>query len=104
MPLVLRYNWNETYRQDERRNILEQFFRSSPVAPNRDVLNLVSGHIEIALHVDNEKRFVGYEVGQLGVVWICAKCKLSGTFDTLEDYEREAGVYYMDHESSHEQE
>lgn len=104
MPLVLRYNWNETYRTDERQNILEQFFRNSPVLPNRTVLNLLSGHIEIALHVDNEKRFVCYEVGKLGMVWICAKCDHTVMFDSLEEYERDAGVYYMGHEPTHEQE
>ena len=104
MALILRYNWNEAYRTDERQNILEQFFRNSPVPPNRVVLNLLSGHIEIALHVDNEKRFVAYEVGKLGIVWICVKCNHTVTFDSLDEYERGGGVYYMDHERTHEQE
>ncbi len=97
MPLTLRYNWNETHRQDDRMTVLKSFFRNAPVLPNQSVLNLIMGNIEVALHIDFQKRYVGYEVGQLGVVWICAKCDQTVTFDDLEKYKDGVEEHYQNH-------
>ncbi|MCH8024376.1 MAG: hypothetical protein IIB43_06685 [Candidatus Marinimicrobia bacterium] len=43
------------------------------------------------------KRFVGYEVGQLGVVWICAKCDQTVTFEDLDKYNEGVEGHYQDH-------
>ncbi len=77
--------------------ILKSFFRNAPVLPNRPVLDLLMGNIEVALYVDNQKHYVGYEVGQLGVVWICAKCAQTVTFEDLEKYKDGAEDHYQDH-------
>ena len=77
--------------------VLKSFFRSAPALPNQSVLNLLMGNIEVALYIDLQKRYVGYEVGQLGVVWICAKCEQTTTFDNLDDYKTSAESLYQDH-------
>lgn len=97
MPLTLRYDWSETHRKEERRTILESFFRNTPVLPNQSVVNLLMGHMEVAIYVDPMKRFVGYEVGQLGVVWICVKCEQTVTFEDLETYNEGVEEHYQAH-------
>ncbi len=84
--------------------ILKSFFRSALVLPNQAVVNLLMGHIEVALQVDIQKRFVGYEVGQLGVVWICAKCDQTVTFEDREQYKERVEEYYLNHLPECEQE
>ena len=97
MPLTLRYNWKEAHRPEERMTILKSFFRNTPAQPNHDVLKLLTGNIEVAIYVDPMKRFVGYEVGQLGVVWICAKCDQTVTFEDLDKYNEGVEGHYQDH-------
>ncbi len=77
--------------------VLKSFFRNAPALPNQAVVNLLMGNIEVALYLDTQKRFVGYEVGQLGVVWICAKCDQTITFEDLEQYNEGVEEYYLDH-------
>jgi hypothetical protein len=96
--MKLRYNWEEIRRPDERFRLLKQYFHSAPALPNRAVLNLLMGSVEVSLFVDHQKRFVGYEVGRFGVVWICATCKATKTFRSQKEYNASAESYYESHE------
>jgi hypothetical protein len=94
----LRYNWDEIRKPEERFKLLNQYFHNAPAPPNRAVLNLVMGSVEVVLHEDDQKRFVGYEVGRFGVVWICAKCKKTFTLRDLKEFKAAGESYYLDHE------
>ncbi|UCD37035.1 MAG: hypothetical protein JSW54_09370 [Fidelibacterota bacterium] len=94
----LRYNWDEIRRPEERFRLLKQYFHSAPALPNKAVLNLVMGSVEVSLHVDDHERFVGYEVGRFGIVWICTKCEATTTFTTLKEFRASGENYYDAHQ------
>ncbi|UCH09753.1 MAG: hypothetical protein JSU61_11120 [Fidelibacterota bacterium] len=94
----LRYNWDEIRKPEERFRLLNQYFHSAPAPPNRAVLNLVMGSVEVVLHVDEHERFVGYEVGRFGVVWICSKCRATVTLQDLKEFKSEGEICYLEHE------
>lgn len=97
--MKLRYNWEEIRKPAERFRLLKQYFHTAPAPPNQAVLNLLMGSVEVSLYVDEQdERFVGYEVGRFGVVWICTKCKATKTFRSLKDFKDFGENYYESHE------
>ena len=89
-------NWDKMDSEDQL-NVLEDAFESMPALPNQAVLLMLHGNIEVSSVDEDEERYTGYQAGANGIVWICANCGHSTTFQSMDDYVAGAPSVYQQH-------